>query len=308
MGIRFFILFIVSAMFTLSAQGAKKVQKFESLPAKKVPAQKTKRIKAAPLEKPMSSRLREQRQQMEMETEERIAQELERARMEDERVRREKLFKEQFEQKPVEKAFVSNADGMSAVEYTKEELNAEDLYYVSFMGGMLNYPQVNNIDSVNGAGGVSVGMALPYNFWVEGSFLYSFQETDIKRLTGSSTEDVDHFGLSVVGNYHFDFNFIPQWLTPRAGVAMTYTGRRYNGGDNSSNAFDMGLVAGADVTVASSVSLGLEYRYMTNVDYEKKEGATTQDVVQQQLATGNQVKNLETFDYQLLMLNTKVSF
>lgn len=298
---------ILFAAQVLSAP-KKEVKKLEPLPEKMIQTQEVQMVKAAPVEKSASEKLREKRQQMEMQTEEEITQELEKARIEDEKKRRERLFTQGSfaPQEPVAPVAVESAvenKVTTSAQITEPEKSTQ--MYLGLSGGALNYPDVENINTLSGAAGVALGLSLADRFWLEGGLVYSFQEAEIRSLVGTTVDDVDHIGVNLGLTYQF---LATQIIKPYAGVTVAYTNRQYNGGDNGSNAFDAGIKLGADFSVTKRVSLGLDYRYMFNVDYERDSAPSRLEVAQQQAATGTRVSNLESFDYQLILLNTKISF
>jgi opacity protein-like surface antigen len=314
MGIRLFLIVVTTILSMTSAMAAKKTtttesvttKKYEALPPKDVPAQEIENVSATPLDKPLSDQLREKRQQLEMDTEERINQELERARIEDEKIRGEKILSgNSFQPVSVVPVLKKATTVSTKVETVETEPSKSKSLYFGIMGGALNYPQVSNLDTLNQAVGASIGLALPVNFWLEASFLYSQQDVQINNFISKKTEQVEHIAAAGSAVYRWK---LAQWINPFAGLALAYTRRQTNGDAGTSNAVDGGLVLGTDFPVFKYVSLGLEYRYMTNIDYDRTNKPKSGDVALQQLATGTQVKNLESMDYQLVFINTKLTF
>lgn len=265
-----------------------------------------------------ATRLREEREQLEIRTEEEMTQELERARIEGEKARREQFFaKDVFnsnpqpvepEPVPVEEAPVAPVvQGQVQAEYMDSDVESESYrFYLGLYGGMLNYPTVSNVAATNGAAGVALGLSLTDQFWLEAGMTYSFQQSETQNFNGVSTDDIDHIGLSAVASYKFNFAAIP-WLIPSLGVVGAYTNRQYNGGATASNSFDAGVAVGSDISVGGGVTLGVEYRYLTNLSYQRDTADASFNSSLQGFST-TATNDLESFDYQLLMVNAKILF
>lgn len=285
-------------------------------------------VEASPVDLPMSSKLREKRQKLELQTEEEMTQELEKARIADEKSRKDKIFGNRIaplaEPAPsVEPVIAAPAPAPQApvvvpaapqivnkVVVNNNTVQVEEdkkSFSIALSGGVLNYPMVENVPTANGVGLATLGFNLFNNFWLNVGALYSYQEAEINRAVSLTTDTIDQFGA--VGSLNYQLQSSSRsWLIPVVGVAVSYTGRSYNGGDNSSNALDAGLLAGLDIAMNRSLTLGVEYRYMMNVDYEREKNVASEDVALQKLASGLDVKNLESFDYQMLLVALKMKF
>ena len=178
-------------------------------------------------------------------------------------------------------------------------------HYISLNAGVLNFPYIGNIQTVNGAGGFGFGTSLTSQLKLELSFFYSFQQAEINQLIATYVDDIDQYSFNAVGAYQWNRSGS---IHPITGVAATLTRRQYNLDENSSNAFDLGLVGGVDVDFSKNLSFGVEYRYMINIDYEREVGNSKASRYLQKIATGNDVKHLESFDYQVVFINTKIRF
>ncbi len=288
------------------------------VPKKAIKVQQAEVVSAAPLNQPESSRMREQRQKMEMETEERFIQRLETARMEDEKVRQQQIFEQKLRTSaPAEETaetYIMVPQAEVAPEATTIAPNAvvakatvepapSRQYYLTVGGGGVSFPQADDLATLNGATNVSLGMSLGDRFWLEAGFLYSYQEVDRVFI---NNEDIDQFSFSVSPKY--DFGFGDQWVTPMAGLVLSYTRRQYDGGDDSSRAFDAGLSFGVDFAMNKSVKLGVEGRYMTNLNYERERGISILDKAIEQSVTGRSIEPVENLDYTVLMVNAKMVF
>ncbi len=330
MGFRLLIMILGFSLLGGVASAASKKNgktKFENVQGKKVQIEKAEIVNDSPLETPESARIRQERQQMEMETEEEFIQKLEQARMEDERLRRQQLFEKELlaKESDIEDPFLepesdlnvdrSSLETESGLEWEPvtrnnevtttlvvDQTDPETRFYISLGAGGLNH-QANNTPDLNGLGGIGLGVALGMDFWLEGNFYYSFLESDRTFL---SDEDIDQFGVAVNPKYMFGMS--DKVVTPVIGAVLGYTRRQYNGGDNASNALDAGISAGIDVAINQAVKIGVEGRYMTTLDYEKDNALDSTGKAFEELATGRAVKPLEDFDYSLFMVNAKMTF
>ena len=190
-------------------------------------------------------------------------------------------------------------------ELTKIDKGLKNSYF-SINGGVINFPYVGNIQTLNGAGGFGLGTSLSPQLKIEASFIYSFQQTEINNFYEIFFDDVDQYSFNATGAYHWN---VPWLLKPITGVTASLTRRQYNHDENNSDAFDVGLVLGVDRPVNSGLSLGLEYRYMVNVDYEREFKSSEYNMGLQSWATGgSEVRDLETFNYQVVFFNAKLKF
>lgn len=338
----FVSLLLVASVGHSAAKSGKKVTK---LPAKKVvvkadskeidldaeiekeleeniQSEPTTRVEASPLVTSESTAMRDKRRQMEMDTEEQMVQELESSRIQDEKTRRERVFGDRIQ--PVSQpipvvqqtspAPVVNITNEIKTDAVVEEESTESTanYYIGLTGGFVD-SRANNVDGT-GAGGFSLGAIMPLHtspgfsgsLGLEGSFLYTLLEGSTRSTFGTSDYDVDQYHASAAARYYLESG----WFVPGAGVVMSYTRRQYKvtGDDNFSNALDMGLGLSGDLRLNKTVTVGLEYRYMMNLDYERDKAPSQVAVAAQKAVTSSEVKNLEAIDYQMILLNGKISF
>ncbi len=179
--------------------------------------------------------------------------------------------------------------------------------YVSLQGGALNYPRFANLPTVNGAIGVTLGRNLWTNFSLEGGFLYSFQQQEINQLNRTFIEDIDQYMFSA----QFKYNWVVpswDWLTLSPGLVGTYNRKVFEAGENQSDAFDAGVSATANFRLTQTFSIGLEYRFMANLDYARESATSPTAAALQQLATGSRSVNLEEAEYQLVLLSLIMGF
>lgn len=179
--------------------------------------------------------------------------------------------------------------------------------YISLQGGALNYPRLANLPTVNGAAGVALGTRLWTNLSLEGGFLYSFQQQEISQITRTFQEDIDQYMVSAQLKYNWVVPTVG-WLTLSPGLVGTYNRKVYEAGENQSDAFDAGVSAAANFRLSQTFSVGLEYRFMANLDYARENATSPTAAALQQLATGNPSVNLEEAEYQLVLLNLMMGF
>jgi len=180
-------------------------------------------------------------------------------------------------------------------------------YYLSLQGGALNYPRFANLPTVNGAAGVTLGTNLWTNFSLEGGFLYSFQRQEINQVTQTFQEDIDQYMVSAQFKYNWGVPSL-DWLTFSPGLLLAYNRKIYEAGENQSDAFDGGVSAAASFRLSQTFSIGLEYRFMANLDYTRDNATSPTAAALQQLATGNRSVNLEEAEYQLVLLSLMMGF
>jgi hypothetical protein len=111
-------------------------------------------------------------------------------------------------------------------------------------------------------------------------------------------------------------------IRPSVGAAVDYTRRNYSGlqspygsvvgpygtgiGNETSDAFDVGLLAAADIAVGGNFTIGLEYRYMMNMTYWY-EGQNVLNTAAYQNANGT-VTPLEATNYDIWSIVFKYTF
>ena len=205
---------------------------------------------------------------------------------------------------PVEESFSSNMTTTSTAykKPSRAEIDSSDKsFFLGVGGGILNYPQAENLVD-NGATAITAGLFLPWNLVAEVGFTYAFNQAEVAG--SSTTEDMDMYQGSGAIKYFMEFS----WFVPSAGVILAYTRRSYDGGDNGSNALDAGVVVNGDVRLTKNIYLGAEYRYMTNLDYERELPASRSALTIQKFSTQSELANPEAIDYHLLLLNAKYVF
>lgn len=144
-------------------------------------------------------------------------------------------------------------------------------YYMSGTVGSASYEGVSNVQG-NIAAGASFGALLNNGLSMEVSFLYSNFYIDEYWWNYPYFKEMDQYSLGVGAKYNFNFGIVK----PSIGGLVAYTYRRYfdrgyysytysDDSEVSSHAVDLGLTAGVDLEFTEQFSVGVEYRYMTNL-------------------------------------------
>ena len=263
-------------------------------------------IEDSPLSMSSAERRRRDRQSLELQTESRIVEKLEEARMEDERRRSERLFNQSFGSgdhsqpapqqvqviqapvaapvapveavKPEPKVSVKEEIRAALEEMKPKEEAKPTEYYIQGLVGMGNYPDAVNVRG-NVSTGFSVGIVTPERIVAEGTFQYS--EFDIETMNPGYSYATPPF--KTLSQYNFSaamkYQLFSGRVRPVVGAVAGYTYRSYrdqqtyyystNAGNVSTNAFDVGGLVGLDVQLTNSFSIGVDLRYMKNIAYRE---------------------------------------
>ncbi len=216
-------------------------------------------VEANPLSDSRAEAMRKRRQGLEVNTEQKIVEKLEEARMEDEKARAERLFGSGFDSGRTEQTTpvytqpapapvvvaappvvqgISEEDKASlrseireAITDAKKETNeseSQDTYFIGALVGMSEYPDAVNVKG-NVATGLSLGMTTADRVVVEGTFLYSDYEVD-DYTSPFPYKDMSQYNFTAALKYQF----LSGKLRPYAGGVVGYTYRkatnRYNAG------------------------------------------------------------------------------
>ena len=186
----------------------------------------------------------------------------------------------------------------------------ESQFLVGLQGGLFEYPEVANSTSINPATGLKLGWMSASGFVSTIDFLYSFQKTEINRLTQTDTEHVDHYMATLGLGYNWMRLVRPQWnrFSLQTDIVGSHSWRQYNQDENASKAWDLGgrLIAGYKVT--TKIQLALEYRYMQNQDFTVELAESSTDRQLQRAINSGQSNSLEAFDYQIVLLSANYLF
>jgi hypothetical protein len=300
--------------------------------------QPTNVIEDSPLTMSAAERRRRDRQTLEMRTEQKIVEKLEESRIEDERARAERLFGNGFsgqqQQAPAPQAVqvIQAPQPVQVVEVpvpkeepkvdVKQEVRAaleemkpketpkQTSYYVQGLVGIGDYPDAINVRG-NVATGFSFGLVTPERFVAEGTFQYS--EYDIEDMQAGYSYGYPPF--KTLNQYNFQaaikYQILGGKIRPVIGAIAGYTYRSYeeqqyyyvgNVKNVSTNAFDIGALAGLDLQLTDSFALGFDLRWMKNIAYRENSD------FQQSFVYPRAGKVVEELDYYLGSLTGKFTF
>ncbi len=299
--------------------------------------QPTNVIEDSPLTMSAAERRRRDRQSLEVQTEQRIVEKLEESRMEDERSRSERLFgngllSQQPKMPVTQEVQVIQAptpvvEAPAAKEEpkvnVKEEIRAaleemkpkekpqQTSYYVQGLVGIGNYPDAINVRG-NVATGFSLGLVTPERFVAEGTFQYS--EYDIEDMLAGYSYGFPPF--KTLKQYNFQtaikYQILGGKVRPVVGAIAGFTYRTYADkqyyyvGNNiknvSTEAFDLGALAGLDIQLTDSFALGIDFRWMKNIGFRQNSD------YQQSFVYPRAGKSVEELNYYLGSMSGKFTF
>ena len=229
-----------------------------------VQEQPTTVVEASPLTESQADRMRKQRQGLEVNTEQRIVEKLEEARMEDERARAERLFGNGFGAKPTpapvapyvepvpvvvapqpqviqaqpvvveapkeEKVDVRSEVRMALEDMQPKEEASKTSYYIGGVVGMSEYSDAANVTG-NIAKGAQIGV-ITDNVVAEGTFILSDYEVDDYSSCYMSYgcypwKDLAQYGFQAAVKYQL----FACKLRPFAGAVLGYTHRKVTNRD-----------------------------------------------------------------------------
>lgn len=221
--------------------------------------QPTNVIEDSPLSMSAAERRRRDRQNLEMQTEQRIVEKLEEARIEDERSRSERLFnkgfssrdqQEQQQQAPapqqiqviqapapvaapvvVEKHEEPKVNVREEIRAALDEMKPKDptpttQYYVQGLVGLGEYPEAKNVRG-NMAMGFALGLITPERFVAEGTFQYS--QYDIDTMQAGYSYSTPAFKEMTQYNFQaaVKYQILGGKVRPVIGAIAGYTYRNY---------------------------------------------------------------------------------
>ncbi len=279
-----------------------------------VQEQPTTVIEASSLKESKADQLRKSRQDMEVQTEQKIVEKLEEARIQDEKARADRLFgaslaapilaptpaptpapelappppapqaaqqppvvivqkQEVVEEEPVEAPATIKAEAKK-IDEVKVDQEPKSAYYIGGLVGVSEYPDAQNVRGT-GSGGFTIGTITPDGWVAEGNFMYSTYDLEVMNPYVSYAtppfKGVTQYDFSVGAKYQF----LSGKLRPSVGVLAAYDYRKYvdkqygyvTTDSAATNALDVGLSAGIDLMITKSFSLGIDFKYLTNIAY-----------------------------------------
>ncbi len=190
-------------------------------------------------------------------------------------------------------------------EYSKKKEKQQ--LYVGALAGMSEYPDVVNMRG-NGSTGFAVGVVTKNRVIVEGSFQYSnFDIEDLSYSGGGAFpvfKNLDQYNTSAA----VKFQILPGSLRPFIGGLVSYTHRTYSDRNSgmyngpeaecSTQAVDVGVTAGADMSISDNFAIGADFKYMTNVT-SRQDSRYQQSIVNPGTQFGSAVEDLQYYTISL---------
>lgn len=191
----------------------------------------------------------------------------------------------------------------------KHEEKAETRGYVAGMIGMGDFPDVQNVRG-NYSLGFAIGTKINDRMLVEGTFQYS--NFSIEQMDSgpwgydpyySRITEMDQYTGSGVIKYQL----LGGSFRPVVGGVLAYNYRTFSdvqlafgNNDASSHAVDVGLMAGADIEVTRSFSIGADVRYMWNVFNRSSSDGFQRRFSQQVIGSGTPIEELNYLNFSLV--------
>ncbi|MBX3018077.1 MAG: porin family protein [Bdellovibrionaceae bacterium] len=191
----------------------------------------------------------------------------------------------------------------------EHEAETETRGYVAGMIGMGDFPDVQNVRG-NYSLGFAIGTKINDRMLVEGTFQYS--NFSIEQMDSgpwgydpyySRITEMDQYTGSGVIKYQL----LGGSFRPVVGGVLAYNYRTFSdvqlafgNNDASSHAVDVGLMAGADIEVTRSFSIGADVRYMWNVFNRSSSDGFQRRFSQQVIGTGTPIEELNYLNFSLV--------
>ncbi|PWU17424.1 MAG: hypothetical protein C5B49_08895 [Bdellovibrio sp.] len=202
----------------------------------------------------------------------------------------------------------------SATPQKEEKPLAEKSWYIGAGVGMGSYSAADNVRG-NYAFEFIAGLKMNDRILLESNL--NISNYDVQQLdSGPLGYDPLFPRVTAMNQYGIGgtvkYQFLSGTLRPAVGGTVQYTYRTFadkqlalDNNTFSSNAVDLGLVAGVELAVAPNLSFGLDYRYMFNLfsnsTNDNLQTRFSQSVVQTD-------KPIEKFNYEMFMLTGRFTF
>lgn len=268
-----------------------------------VQKQPTTLIEASPLTESRAEQIRKARQDAEVQTEQKIVEKLETARMEDEKKRADVLFGDKFQQMantpqqvqqvqqvqapvavqqmPVQQVEAQpQKDDDSTRDLVREEIRAAmkaedeapeapiETRYFGALAGVGDYPDVQNVHG-NYALGAQFGTIYDSSTIVEGSFFYSNYSVDQIVNNGfgyySGSVDMNQYTAALAGKYQF----LSGLIRPIVGGLVQYSYRTFSWNPNGYGYYSSNTAAShaIDVGAIAGVDLAFTPKFTLGLDF-----------------------------------------
>lgn len=265
-------------------------------------------IEASSLKESKADQLRKSRQDMEVQTEQKIVEKLEEARIQDEKARADRLFgaslaaptptptpaptpiqfapppqAPQAQQQPpvviVEKQEVVSEEPVDNSASIKDEVKKQldeakvdqepkSTYYIGGLVGVSEYPDASNVRGT-GSGGVTVGTATADGWVAEGTFMYSTYDLEVVNPYTSGNPYPPFKG---VAQYNFEvgakYQFLSGKLRPTVGVLASYDYRKYQDKQYVYVSSDSANTNALDVGLTAGLDLMITKTFSLGIDFK----------------------------------------
>lgn len=197
-------------------------------------------------------------------------------------------------------------------ELVKKEIieNRIDRPYIAGMVGFGDYPDVQNIRS-NYSLGTALGMQFDNRILVEGSFMFS--NFSIEQIDSGPAMPINPVfpRITEMDQYSFGgalkYQFLSGMIRPVVGGLVSYSYRTYKdvqlgfgNNDASSHAVDLGAMAGLDIEVTRSFTIGGDVRYMTNIYNRASNDGFQRRFSQQVTGIGTPIEELDFVSFTIM--------
>lgn len=181
-----------------------------------------------------------------------------------------------------------------------DQVDGKTQMYIGALGGFGSYATASNVQGKMAAG-ILLGVEFPENFILEGNVVFS--QYDINNVPACTQTDVagnciglitpinqrmTQTNVGVTGKYAF----LKGRIRPMVGGILTYTKRSFENRNNSyyqnaynysstrqsypdSWAIDGGVSIGVDVALSPKFAIGADFKYLTNLTYDREDNPTT---------------------------------
>jgi hypothetical protein len=181
--------------------------------------------------------------------------------------------------------------------------------YVAGLIGMGDFPDVRNVRG-NYSLGFALGNKIDDRMLVEGTFQYS--NFSIEQLdSGPLGFNPEYSRITEMSQYTgsgvLKYQFLSGSFRPVLGGVAAYNYRTFSdvqlafgNNDASSHAIDVGVMAGADIEVTRTFSIGAETRYMWNVFNRSSNAGFQRRFSQEVIGSGTPIEELSSLNFSVV--------
>lgn len=303
-------------------------------------AQPVVHVEDTSVEESTAVKMRKRREEAEVRTEQKIAENLEKARLADEKSRAKRIFGNKIQpantqatpDPAVQPLAPQNNSRLNAIENSLsniktnlfnqefDKIEQDSGKYVGLDLGTGKYVIEGSRRNVTtkSAFGISTGMRVEDNPFItlEGHFLFSQHLYDSYRA-GQHNDVYEPF--SQVNQYNaglaLKYDIIPFIITPRLGASIDYTFRQYSRGNVQNedvfkkldtHSIEVALIAGGYIQVSKNLGIEISYRQMMNVSTSARDNRY--EPGENGNPTNNGVNLLDRSSYGLFVLSLQMGF